>query len=520
MIKQGKKLKRTAALILTTAFIVTAVVGCGEKDQNSSEGSSSTASVSSAAQAEKTNEVTPISIMTQFYSKTAPAEDFAIQKEVEKLTNTKLTITWVPTATYNDKMSLNIASGEIPDALLITKPHDSSIRGYFAQGVFWDLTDKYNNYSTLASFPEVSWLNTKAPDGKNYIIPRPRPDNGNNAFMFRSDLFKKENIELPKTTDELYDALKKLKASHPDYSGFVAQTNTSSGLSWEIQMIMDTFTKTNGNWKDVDGKLTYVDLLPEMKNSLIYLKKLYDEKLINEDFTVLKDSKSILYSGKWLASIAGSLDNSWTVQKEMAKIDSNATATVVASMNGVARRDSGFFGGYGINKKVPEEKVNKILEFFDKIHTQSVSDVIVYGIENTHYKMENDVRTAIEGAPDNDYLGGNTLGQIGQMYNKYLRAGTQQADIPKDLLEYNKKVVDEEISVSIADPAVGLYSETSDKYFAADFEKKSADIKLKIILGKEPIENWDKYVEKIKADETLTKIIDELTQAYKKKMGK
>lgn len=513
MHKSGNRLKRIAALTLSSVLIVSIASGCKSGTTKSQD------TKPTAESTQKVEEPTPISIMTQFYSKTAPSADFAVQKEVEKMTNTKLTITWVPSSTYSDKMSLSIASGEIPDAILISDPHRAAIRTYFSQGVFWDLTSLYKDYKTLAGFPEVSWLNTKAPDGKNYVIPRPRPDTGNNAFMFRSDLFEKEGIKLPSTTDELYDALKKLTKSNPGFTGFVAQTNTSSGLSWELQIIMNSFTKANGLWKDVNGKMTFVDLLPEMKDSLTYLKKLYDEKLINEDFTVLKDFKSIMYSGKWIASIGGSLDNSWTVQKEMAKIDPKAKALCVASMNGVARRDSGYFGGYAINKKVPEDKLKKIMTFFDRASAQEVSDVILYGLKDVHYKMENGVRTSITGAPDLDYLGGNTLGQVAQIYDKYLRTGIQQADMPKDLVDYNKKIVDEQIKISIGEPGIGLYSPTNDKYFP-DIEKKSADMKLKVILGKEPMSSWDKYVEGLKADATLTKCMEELSDAYKKKMGK
>ena len=50
-----------------------------------------------------------------------------------------------------------------------------------------------------------------------------------------------------------------------------------------------------------------------------------------------------------------------------------------------------------------------------------------------------------------------------------------------------------------------------------DLYKKMQDMKIKVILGKEPISAWDDYVAKLKTDPQFVKIIQETNEAYKAK---
>ncbi|MDF2964268.1 MAG: transporter substrate-binding protein, partial [Paenibacillus sp.] len=52
-----------------------------------------------------------------------PKKDSPFLKKIEEHTNTKLDITWVPGAgtAYDDKVSATIASGNLPDLILIRK---------------------------------------------------------------------------------------------------------------------------------------------------------------------------------------------------------------------------------------------------------------------------------------------------------------------------------------------------------------------------------------------------------------
>lgn len=515
MFFKRNNLRRVTALTLSMTLVFSLMVGCGDKGNATAD---TTKSNSSGQKADPL----PVSIITTYYTKSAPDEAGDLQKAIEKATNTKLNITWVPASNYTDKLNLTLASGQLPDLSLITTPHENIYRSYFSQGIFKELTNLYKNYKTLAAMPAESWENTKAPDGKNYLIPRPRPTDGISVFSFRADLFEAQGLKLPTTTDELYKDLVALKKAYPDYTGYVAATDqTGVTPSLEIQMLIETFTKANGNWKYENGKVIYADTLPEMKEGLAFVKKLYDEKLINEDWAILKDPKPVFNAGKWLASMDGTLVNNYDRQKEIVKIDPKAKVRAVSSLNGYVRKASGHYGGYGINSKVSDDKFKKLLQFMDDMNNPEVAaDLNSYGIKDVHYKMENGTHVAIPDAVSRDMVGGDSFGQIGQVFDKYLRAGTTTAGIPQDFLDYNKKLVDEISKIStggIMD--VGITSATGDKLFP-DYYKKSSDMKTKVILGKASMSEWDKYVADLKADATLNKSCEELAASYKAKTGK
>ncbi|UOK65130.1 hypothetical protein MT997_12580 [Paenibacillus sp. OVF10] len=52
-----------------------------------------------------------------------------------------------------------------------------------------------------------------------------------------------------------------------------------------------------------------------------------------------------------------------------------------------------------------------------------------------------------------------------------------------------------------------------------ELNKKIQDLKAKIILGREPIEAWDAFVETLRNDPNFQAMNDEMTEAYKKRNG-
>lgn len=505
--------KRISALALSLSLLVTAFAGCSKKEETQTP----SPTVSEASKPTK------ISILTQFYTKTAPDNSNVVEKQIEKDANVELDINWVPSATYTDKLNLQLASGDLTDLTFLMSPHGVNVRNLFSQGAFWDITDIYPNYKNLAAFEAATWDNVKAPDGKNYMIPRPRPtDGGQHVTLYRADLFEEAGIPLPTTADDLYSALTVLKKKYPDYTGFVCSSDGTS-IGGEVQAMLDFFVKgfLTSLFKDTPDGLVYSDTLPEMKQGLEFVKKLYDEKLINEDFALLKDRASIINTGKWFAAAGGSVSNNWTHQKEIVKIMPEAKVRAVPAVNGVAYKSAGSFGGYSITKKVSEDKMIKLMEFMDFMHDpQKGGELASYGIKDVHFTMKDGKYSGIQEAIDRDLVGANTYGQIGLVNNKYTRAGVNEADIPADLLEENIKIVDEQAKISIPNPFdMGLISETYDKNIS-DYNKKSNDIKLKIILGKLPMSDWDKYVEELKGDANISKMQEELTASFNAKTGK
>lgn len=493
---------KSARNIVSGLLILALLAGCGG---NGSESGASDGRLN-------------VDIMSVYYTPEPPGEDNVIVEEIGKRTNTKLNITWVSPNNYGDKVNVTLASGDIPDLMLLDNAFTAQVRMMVEQGAFWDLTPYIQDYPNLMKYPEEAWINTKQADGKNYGIPRVRPVDGGNFVYIRKDWLDKLGLEVPKTTDELYTVLKAFVEQDPDgngkadtigYAGYVDQSSMGS-----LNALQYAFVQNNGDWKLVDGKLVNINLLPEMRDALIWLNKAYKEKLLPEDLATLKNSqaKDMLKAGR-AGGFQDTVEAAWEPTEELRKTDPQADFEPLVSLNGYVNRDAGFFGMFVIPKTVPEEKMKKLLELMDYGATEEGSDLANYGLKDVHYTEENGIKIPTEQAKT-DIVAQQALGQIFLKYDKYMRA--YRSGMPDDVLERNKKIVDERAKISVPDLAAGLYSETSTRV-GNELQKSIQDMKTKIILGKLPISEWDNFVNELKGNPDLLKMTEEMNTAYRQR---
>ncbi|MCL6456937.1 MAG: extracellular solute-binding protein [Gorillibacterium sp.] len=463
---------------------------------------------------------TEISIMTMYYTPEPPGPDNVVVKEIEKVTNTKLKITWVSPNNYADKINVTLASGDIPDLILLDDPFNAQVRSMVAQGAFWDLTPLLKDYVNLMNYPKESWENTKQADGNTYGIPRPRPTDGGGFPYIRKDWLDTLKLDIPTTTDELYTVMKAFVENDPDgnnkndtigYVGFVDQ----NGMSY-LSQLQNSFTKTNSDWKLVDGKLVNVNVLPEVKESLVWLNRAFKEKLIPEDVAVMKNTqaKDLLKANRG-GLFQDTVEAAWEPTEELLKTIPQADFLPLVSLNGYVNKDGGFYGMYAIPKTVSEDKVKKLLSFMDYGATDEGNTLASFGIKDVHYTEKDGIKTPTEQAKK-DIVAQQAFGQIFLKYDPYLRA--YRSGMPNEIYERNKKIIDERAKTSIGDPSIGLVSDTNSKV-GTELRKKIQDMKTKVIMGKESIEAWDVYVAKLKQDPDMVKITAELNDSYQKRLA-
>lgn len=478
-----------------------------------------------AATAAKKETPTEISIMSTFYSQEPPADDNIIIKEVEKRTNTKLKITWVSSNNYTDKQNVTLASGNIPDLVLVMDPFAPNVVSMARQGAFWDISPLIKNYPNLSKFPENSWNNIKFEGGKIHGIPRVRPTDGQQVLFVREDWLKKLNLKTPETIDDVYKVMKAFADNDPDGNnkkdtfGFTANLNSTDMGYFSI--FENTFNNSNGKWKLKDGQLVDTVLEPGTKQAIEFLTKAYQEGLIPPDFAVLKNNqaKEMLASNRAGMGV-DAINAAWTNGDELRKTMPDADFYPIPAITGpngkFVAKNSGFFGVFLIPKQVPEAKLKKILEFMDYGASEEGGNLADYGLKDIHYTEEGGIKMATPQAVK-DNVSPNAFGQIFKNFDKYFRA--YAPGITVDKLERNKKIIDEQEKISTGEPHIGLVSDTNIK-LGSDYAKQIMEMKVAIIMGKEKLDAWDAFVAKLKADPEYQKIIGEMNDAYKKKAGK
>ncbi|WP_135553402.1 type 2 periplasmic-binding domain-containing protein [Paenibacillus cymbidii] len=515
----NKRLVAGLSSVLTLACTISA---CSSSDAGKGKDGAAAASPGASA---KQQAPLAISIMSKFYTAEPPGPDNVIVKELEKRTNTKLDITWVSPNNYDDKVNVTMAGGDMPELLLVSDPFAPQVRSMAEQGAFWNLTPYLKDYKNLMSFPEDTWNNTKMADGGNYGIPRVRPVEGGSNVHFRKDWLDKLNLKLPETIDDVYKVWKAFAQNDPDGNGkndtygFAGAVNVGSlgAFAW----IENVFTGNNGPWKVQDGKLINVNLEKDIRDALVWMANLYKEKIIPEEFAVMKESQAndLIFAGR-VGSSMDTVEGTWEDITEVRKVKPDADFAIAPSIAGpygpYIARDSGYFGMFVIPKKVPENKMKQLLAFMDYGASEEGSDLANYGLKGVHYNEENGVKVATDQAIK-DIVGQQAMGQILLKYDKYLRA--YRTGMPANVFQQYKKVIDDSAKVSKPNPSVGLFSETYVK-LGSEYNKKWNDLKIKVIMGSEPIASWDSYVTQLKTDKDFQKMTSEMNDAYQKRMKK
>ena len=500
--------------ILTVFALVISLAACGGGTSTSSEG----------GKAVKSNKTIDISIFSVYYTPEPPKDDSLVTKEFEKKTNTKLKINWTSKNVYTDKLSVMLASGDLPD-LVRVEPIDNPLIIQLAKGdKLWDFGAYVKNYPSLAKYPQAALDNTKI-EGKQYLLPSVRPIAGSYFLWIRTDWLKKLNLKFPETIDEYYDALKAFTTQDPDGNG----KDDTYGFTGEIgqdtcdgYIFVDIFNHANGQWKLVDGKITNVDFLPETRQALLWMKKLYDEKIIPKDYSVMKGSQyQDLAKAATVGSGRGDGQDAFMYESEAVKIDPNTIYEYVPYLTSpagtFARGSSGFSGAYIVPKTVKDEKFTRIMELMDYGASEEGFTLAVNGIKDVHYTLDKDGFKVGTEQATKDNVSQGSYGAIFSGFDPYMWAF--QPGMSKEIYERNKAIIDKASPNLVYNIVVGLISDTKNK-MGKEFEKKSTDLRTKIIVGVEPIEAWDAYVEKLKTDPDFTKMTEEYRSAYAQKLGK
>jgi putative aldouronate transport system substrate-binding protein len=462
------------------------LAGCGGDKSSATNGSTN-----NAAAAENQGPL-KLSIMTLMYSE-PPKADSETQKKIEEYTNSKLDIMWVPNSSYKEKVNVTIASGELPKALLVNNNKDSNILGAVRSGVFWEVGPYLKDYPNLSKMNKSVFDNI-AVDGKIYGLYRAR-DLSATGIIFRSDWLKNLGLSEPKTIDDLYNVLKAFTMNDPDKNG----KQDTVGMTEEKAMAgfatVASYMGAPNGWEEKDGKLSPDFMSTEFFEALKFYKKLYEEKLIKQDFPILNNQqkRDDIYQGK-AGMVISSLLDAPVYQASIVKTFPGADVDVVSRIKGP--KGERLPGGQGYNSVYmfpkssvkTEAELKRILGFFDKLSDQKMLDLLGWGIEGRHFKMEDGKPAFIDQKLQDTEVGSSYLQlQIGKYSAKAKGKETPLME------KYNKMIADNE-SVAVNNPSNPLVSDTQTTK-GNELTLIIEDARIKFVLGKLDEAGWKQAVD-------------------------
>ncbi|MGK3957498.1 extracellular solute-binding protein [Arthrobacter sp. R4] len=473
-----RKLSLTAAVATATALTFTAC-GAGET---------------------KSADLSTINVMAPFLEAQPPSADGAVQQRLEELTGKDVNITWTPNSSYEDKTNITLASSEIPHVMVMQGKTPGFVKNAEA-GAFWDLTDKLDEYPNLkTTFPEVQ--KNASINGKVYGVFRARgPMRA--LVMFRQDWLDKLGLEAPKTTEDLYKVAKAFTEQDPDGNGqadtwgiTIPKWGGALGTHSPYDIIEEWYGAGN-RWTERDGKLIPSFDTEEFLEANRFVKKMIDEKLINQDFATFDSTKwnEPFLNGKGgiIVDVDTRVHSLINLFKQANPNDFENKVGFVGNLKGPdgelhAHPTDGYGGFIAIPKTSvrTEAELETVLEFLDKMNSKETAVLLKNGIEGVNFTLEDGKAAPIKPETPESKV-------VTQDIKSYAQLGTSVTGnhfyLAKEATEYEQKVVDRRIEVMAEDLKSAVYNPAaafvSPTYVAkgAQLDNIVADARIKYLAG-------------------------------------
>jgi len=452
-----KKKALAAALALTTAL---GVAACGGSDDAKGIGDT-------------------ITMMVKLYG-TAPNPGGELQKAVEALIGKKLSITWVPDASYNDKANVTLASNNLPDVMVVDEKSPSFVKTAEA-GAFWDLTGKLDKYPNLRPLDPQTAKNSMT-NGKTYGIYRVRPLL-RSAVSIRKDWLAKVGLPAPQSVPDLYTIAKAFTEQDPDGDGkkdtygLIIPKWTNKYATASPYDVFETWFGAPNGWGLRDGRYVPGFDTPEFLDAERELKKWVDEGLVNPDFATLD-------TGNWMdpfvqgkGGIIIDVDVRATQLYDLFREKNPKDADKVLMVGNLKRADgqkfSSPFTGYNNVLAISKQRVrteaqlDQLLTVLDKLEGKEGSILITNGIEGRNFKLDGNYAVPIGlDDPQVKILQNDVQNAFIQLGTRYSVNGGYYPLKPADeakrkLIEQRKPMEDEDLKTAVHNPALGVIAPTA-----------------------------------------------------------
>lgn len=314
------KWNRIAYIAISLLLIVSMLSACGKSETKGTEGSkTSTAATPATTKAATTAAASepeipnfnptgfPIvneKITLKVMGMTNPSiiDDWSKNKffiGMEELTNISFEFDVAPREAFDQKKSLAFASETLPDLFLKANFSPTEELQYGGQGLIIalnELLEKYApNFTQLAELRPEIYNAIKHNNGNIYTLPQVNKRENYPAYYINTKWIEDAGLTMPTNLEEYYTVLKAFKEKDPNengqadeipMTGYVSGNDVSQILDFiqNFGLMFASHSSLAAYFFEDEGTVRYSPVQPEYKEALIYLRKLYSEKLLDNDF--------------------------------------------------------------------------------------------------------------------------------------------------------------------------------------------------------------------------------------------
>ncbi len=489
--------KRVISMLLVATMVMSALVGCGAKEEAPAEAPAAEEEVAEEAEAVAPEDMPTIS----YYLPCDPQEDMEmVEAKLNELTmekiGVKVNLEFIDWAAWTEKTQLMHASKEKVDVM--SGYQMGSAKDVVENGIALDLTEllETTGASLKDSMPEYMWEAAKV-DGQIYFVPNYQIEGVGPCMAVRKDLVEKYNFDVDsvETVLDLEPFWQQIKENEPDLYPFKLAGNVNFIFAG------DAAERTGLE----NPKFSVVSYVPAYWDDI----KAGDTANFALDLT--KECAKIAYEVAqkgYLRPDIAAVDNA--TQTADWKAGKYASATITTYKPGIETEEKNntgydwimipfdkayvsetwplatctFIGAY---TEYPEES----MKFIELINTdKEVYNLICFGIEGEHYEWAD--ADHIQVISDGGYVP-NFAWAVGNQFNAYVQVG-QDVDVWEKTIELNNN--------SVVSPYMGIIWDTSEITLENAQLKKIFEQYVNGMMNKgiaDPDTYWDDMLKEIEA---------------------
>lgn len=266
-------------------------------------------------------------------------EDNRALQYIEDTLNIDVVYDWIsPSGTaFEDKLNLTIASGQIPDLMIVTPLQLQQLTEADAIEDMTPYIQEYGNADVLEAYEATNGTALEAAtiNGKIMGVPNVQPQADAPVMVWvRKDWLDKLGLEGPETVDDLETIAKTFMEQDPDGNGAADTVGFTGTLRpvWVpsnlhgFDAVFNAYGAFPGLfYRNAEGKIVYGSVQPEMKEALARLAQWYEDGLLDPEFATKTTEKSNeLVVGGQAGIMAGPWWISWWPLSDSVTNDPNA----------------------------------------------------------------------------------------------------------------------------------------------------------------------------------------------------
>ncbi|MFI2857739.1 extracellular solute-binding protein [Paenibacillus sp. JSM ZJ436] len=525
--------KKMMILMVAFSMMISMSVACSTKqsDENISENSAFPQNFNATGYP-IVNEKVTLKLMGSKGASQGPWDQMMFFKEMERLTNIHFEFDTPDGKVFPEKKNLTFASDNLPDVFFAGSLTFFDQINYGKQGLLIPLEgliDEYApNFKALMEKDPAIRRAITAPDGHIYALPQVS-DIIRDMMFFRTYLNAEwmealGNPQVPQTTDELLELLKRFRDEDPNKNGksdelplsFTNAKNDSLAIARTYIMPAFGVLEDRANLSRLqvtDDTVNAVFLSEGYKEFLKYMKTLYDEKLLDPEIFTHTDQQ---LKAKGQENRIGMTMHAapFSVFK-VEKPEDNEKYPLVMPLTSAINSEKLFtprpnitIGTFAITKNNPHPEAT--MRWVDYLYTPEGFMLGNQGIEGEAWKWKDDSkkeweRITPEGMNKEEFRAQNTP-DIGSTIPllKSMEINYKQNDPVNNILNDQANKLSEYVQEAM--PLLFLSEEEENRVniIKNDLMNYIAQMEAKFVLGKASFDDWDNYVsllKKMSADE-------------------